>query len=271
MLELIDSHAHVNFDSYKDDREEMMQRAYDTGVKTIVHPCCNLEEIPKLVALSKEYDGVGKTQLYYAVGVHPTDTKSWTDESIEIIEAHLAEVLAAPGSKLRAIGETGLDYFHGKTDEARALQAEAFRAQIAIAKKHKLPIIIHTRDCWEDTLKILQEEYPKDRNAKAGVLHCYTGDLDFARACIELGFYVSWSGIVTFKNSGLKEVASEIPLDRTLVETDCPFLAPTPHRSQRNEPSYVNHVAETVAEAKSISKEELAQATTQNARDLFRL
>ncbi len=269
-MELIDTHAHIDFDSYNEDREEMMKRAFDTGVKTIVHPCCRANEMEELANYSKVYTGDGSPNLYYAIGVHPCETESWDNSIIEQMEKHLTDNFTGkPESKLKAIGETGLDYFHGKTEEALKIQHKAFRAQIAIAQKHKLPLIIHTRDCFDDTLKVLQEFYPKDRDARAGVLHCYTGDAAFGLACIELGFYVSWSGILTFKKSELPEVAKQIPLDRTLIETDCPFLAPQAQRGKRNEPSFVNHVADLLAELRDISKEELAKITTANAKTLF--
>lgn len=269
-MQLIDSHAHVNFDTYSEDRVEMLERAFGSGVSTIVHPCCTLSEIDSLVALSSEYDGNGKANIYYAVGVHPTETLSWSDESTKIIEDHLnANFVNQSNSKIKAIGETGLDYFHGKSEEELSQQKRAFYDQIAIAKKYKLPLIIHTRDCFDDTLAILKEHYsPGDE--RSGVLHCYTGGLDFALECIELGFYISWSGILTFKkNDQHREVAKSIPLAKTLIETDSPFLAPQAQRGKRNEPSYVNHVAEVLAECYGISKEELATATTQNTKKLF--
>lgn len=265
-MQLFDTHVHINFDSYKDDREEMMQRAYDAGVTRMVHSCCNVEEISELMNYCKEYNGNGKPDLYMSVGVHPTDISSWTTDSIAKMQAFVD----TPNSKIKAIGETGLDYYHEKSPEGHVKQQEIFKDHIELAKQNKLPLIIHTRDAWEDTLKIIEAEFPEDINAKAGVLHCYTGDLNFARSCVERGFYVSWSGVVTFNSTqNLRDVAKEIPLNRTLIETDCPFLAPQKKRGKRNEPGYVSYVAEVLADCYGISVEELAEATTQNAMDLF--
>lgn len=268
-LTLIDTHAHVCFDSYDEDRNDVMKRAFESGVKKLVHPCCTLNEIDFLLELVDKYDGNDKVNIYTAIGVHPCEIKSWNENSISIMDEKLSKLA---GSKIKAVGEMGLDYYHCTEANEQERQREIFKEQIDIAQKYKLPIIVHTRDAWEDTLEILQEKFPKDRDNRSGVLHCYTGDLDFAMSCIELGFYVSWSGIVTYKkNDHFREVASKLDQDRSLIETDCPFLAPQAVRGKRNEPSYVNYVAETLADCFGISKEELAKKSTENAERLFQI
>ncbi len=268
-LTLIDTHAHVCFDSYDEDRAQVMQRAYDNGVKKLVHPCCNLSEIDFLLELVDSYDGDKKVDIYTAIGVHPIEIKTWNNDSSAIMDAKLKEFA---GQKIKAVGEAGLDYYHCKPNDEQKLQREIFHEQINLAQKYNLPIIVHTRDAWEDTLKILQERYSSNRDNRAGVIHCYTGDLDFALSCIDLGFYISWSGIVTYKkNDHFREVATKIPQDRFLIETDCPFLAPQAVRGKRNEPSFVNYVAEVLADCYDISKEELAKISTENAERLFQI
>lgn len=271
-MQLIDTHAHICFDAYDEDRSEMMARAYDSGVYKLLHPCCQLSEIPRLLELTKEYNGDGKIDLYTAMGLHPCYIEHWDQDSAAKISDYIDQELTKPSHKVRAIGETGLDYFHCKDETSQARQRDIFREQIALAKKYQLPLIIHTRDAWQDTLAILKDAYSEDRNANNGTIHCYTGDYSFASEVIEHGFYISWSGIVTYKrNDEFRETAAKIPLDRVLVETDCPFLAPQAKRGKRNEPSFVNYIAQTLAEAYNISKEELAGITTENALRLFKL
>lgn len=269
-IQLIDTHAHICFDAYDQDRPAMMDRAYKVGLTKIIHPCCNVNEIPGLLQLTREYDGQGKINLYTALGVHPTEMDTWNDQTLAIIEKYLQENLGQVDCKIKAIGETGLDYYHVKDPERQAYQRQIFSQQINLAKKYKLPLIVHTRDAWEDTLAILKEEYPLDLQARNGTIHCYTGDYSFASEIIQHGFYISWSGIVTFKkNDNYREIVSSLPLERTLIETDCPFLAPQAQRGKRNEPGFVAYVAETLAECYGISKEEIARISTENAEKLF--
>ena len=265
MTVLIDTHAHIGFDSYDDDRDEMMSRAFEMGVKKILHPCCSIEEIPKLIEFTKRFTGDGMPNLYTAIGMHPIYIEADFEESlIDKLEENLTK------DKVRAVGECGLDYFHTKDEDLQAKQRRFFQLQIDLAKKYNLPIIVHTRDAWEDTLRILEENYPENKDAKSGVIHCYTGGEEFAKACIARGFYISWSGILTFKkNDNFREVAKTLDIERVLVETDSPYLAPQKVRGKRNEPSYVNYVAEVLAECYDISKEELAKITTKNAETLF--
>lgn len=271
-IQLIDTHAHICFDAYDEDRAAMMDRAYKAGLTKIVHPCCNTSEIPKLLQLTQEYNGEGKINLYTALGVHPTEIDTWDENTYASIEKYLEENLSKTNSKIKAIGETGLDYYHAKDEQLQAKQRDIFRQQIYLAKKYQLPLIVHTRDAWEDTLAILKEQYPIDPKANNGTIHCYTGDFNFAYEIMQQGFYISWSGIVTFKkNDHYREIASSLPLERILIETDCPFLAPQAQRGKRNEPGFVTYVADTLAACYGISKEEIAEISTENAERLFRI
>ncbi len=270
---LVDTHAHVNFPDFAEDREEIMARAYSEGVKKILHSCCRIREIPELLDLSREFNGNNSlANLFIALGVHPIEVSSWEDSSGEQLNQILVEETKKDDHKIRAIGETGLDYFHCTEQEEQKKQREIFQEQINLAQTYKLPLIIHTRDAWEDTLAILTENFKNTKRDRNGTIHCYTGDLEFAEACIDLGFYISWSGIVTFKKTeNLREVASKLPLEKTLVETDCPYLAPQAKRGKRNEPSYVKYVAECLSEVYGKDLSEIMQVTTKNAEYLFNL
>ncbi|MEB3315608.1 MAG: TatD family hydrolase [Candidatus Melainabacteria bacterium] len=269
---LIDTHAHINFNEYDSDREEVMERAFNSGVGKILHSCCRVNEVETLLKLSKQFNGNGFSNLYIAIGVHPTEFHSWDDESEDDILAVLDRELVNPENKIRAIGETGLDYYHCTTKAEQEKQREIFNRQIELAKRFQLPLIIHTRDAESDTLSILESHFKNTKSDRNGTIHCFTGSQDFALACIELGFFISWSGILTFKSSkSLREVAKVVPLEKTLVETDCPFLAPQAQRGKRNEPSYVNYVAEQLSEIKDLGKTEIMNITTQNAEYLFKI
>ena len=269
---LIDTHAHINFNEYDSDREDVMERAFNAGVGKILHSCCRINEVETLLKLSQKFNGNGFSNLYIAVGVHPTEFHSWDNEAESDIMAILNKELANPEHKIRAIGETGLDYYHCSTKAEQEKQREIFNKQIELAKKFQLPLIIHTRDAESDTLDILKSHFKDTQSDRNGTIHCFTGSLDFALACIELGFFISWSGILTFKSSKiLKEVAKVIPLEKTLIETDCPFLAPQAQRGKRNEPSYVNYVAEELSGIKNLDKTEIMTSTTKNAEYLFKI
>ncbi len=261
---LIDTHAHIDFSDYDLDRDDMMTKAFAVGVRKILHPCCRISEIPTLIEFAEKYNHDSAPILYAALGVHPTEYEVWSDDSRSVIEKYLHH------PKIRAIGETGLDYYHCKELSQQIRQREVFQEQIQIALDYKLPLIIHCRDAWEDTYQILARHYPANRNSRAGVMHCYTGDLDFAKNVIERGFYISWSGVLTFKkNNHFREIASHLPIDRIVIETDCPFLAPQAHRGKRNEPAYVREVAETLALAYQVSIEDLEKQLEENSQRLF--
>ncbi|MEY3369459.1 MAG: hypothetical protein RLZZ361_129 [Cyanobacteriota bacterium] len=269
-MPLIDTHAHVCFSVYDSDREEVLLRAFNEGIKKLIHPCCNLEELEILIDLAKKYQGDNCIKIFSAIGVHPTEFSSWKQSATEFIEMALNN----PEKKkyIKAIGEAGLDYYHVSSIDDQKIQKEIFIQQILIAKKYNLPLIVHTRDAWQDTLDILQEYYPCNKNADSGVLHCYTGDLEFAQKAIEIGFYISWSGVLTYnKNSHFREIAGKLDLDRVLVETDSPFLAPQQFRGKRNEPSYVRFVAEALAQCYALRYEQIAEISTKNAERLFKI
>jgi TatD DNase family protein len=210
--------------------------------------------ITKAMELVETYDF-----LYAAVGWHPVDAIDMTDADLEWIESLAAH------RKVVAIGEMGLDYYWDKS--SKEIQMEVFRKQIRLAKRVKLPIIIHNREATADIITILREE---EASLVGGIMHCFSGSVETAKECLEMNFYISLGGPVTFKNAKKpKEVAAEVPLDRLLIETDCPYLAPHPFRGKRNEPAYVKLVAEQIASIKQVSVEEVARITTENAKKIF--
>jgi len=251
---LFDTHAHLNAVQYEEDLEEVIQRAKDEGVSHIVVVGFDRPTIKRAMELSEQYDFI-----YASVGWHPVDAIDMTEEDL----AWIKELASHP--KVVALGEMGLDYHWDKSP--KEVQKEVFRKQIALAKEVQLPIIIHNREATADILEILKEEKAEE---VGGIMHCFSGSLDVAKQCMNMNFYISFGGPVTFKNAKKpKEVAQEIPLDRLLIETDCPYLTPHPYRGKRNEPSYVKLVAEQIAELKGVSFEEIAYVTTENAKKLF--
>lgn len=253
---LFDTHVHLNARQFADDREATIRRAFDAKVTHMVVVGFDRETIPLALEIAEEYDSI-----YAAVGWHPVEAIHMKTEDLLWIE----ELSSHP--KVVAIGEMGLDYHWDKSPVD--VQKEVFRKQIQLAKKVKLPIIIHNRDATEDVIQILQEENVQE---VGGIMHCYNDSVDFVQACLEMNFYISLGGPVTFKNAPLpKEVATTVPLDRLLIETDAPFLTPHPYRGKRNEPAYVKLVAEQIAELRGISFEEVRLATTKNAFSLFNI
>lgn len=251
---LFDTHTHINVNQFDEDRDEVIRRAREAGVKEMVVVGFDNETIDAAMKLAESHDFI-----YAAVGWHPVDAVDMRDDDLNRLE----ELTKHP--KVVALGEMGLDYHWDKSP--KEVQKEVFRKQIALAKKTNMPIVIHNREATEDIVQILKEE---DASEVGGIMHCYSAGLDEAKQCLDMNFYISFGGPVTFKNAKLpKEVAKEIPLDQLLVETDCPFLCPHPYRGKRNEPAYVKFVAEKIAELKGISLEELAEKTSDNARRLF--
>ncbi|MEW9052950.1 MAG: TatD family hydrolase [Neobacillus sp.] len=251
---LFDTHAHLNAEQYNEDLQEVIERAQEEGVSNIVVVGFDRPTIEKAMELAENYEFI-----YACVGWHPVDAIDMTEEDLVWIE----ELAAHP--KVVAIGEMGLDYHWDKSP--KEIQKSVFRKQIQLAKKVKLPIVIHNRDATADIVEILQEEGAEE---VGGIMHCFSGSAEIAKECVKMNFYISLGGPVTFKNAKKpKEVAAEIPLDKLLIETDCPYLTPHPHRGKRNEPSYVKLIAEQIAEIKGISLEEVAVATTRNAKKLF--
>ncbi|AGT30493.1 hydrolase TatD [Geobacillus genomosp. 3] len=251
---LFDTHAHLNAIQYDEDLHQVIERARAEGVSHIVVVGFDRPTIDRAIELAERHPFI-----YAAVGWHPVDAIDMTDEDLQMIE----QLAAHP--KVVALGEMGLDYHWDKSP--KDVQQDVFRRQIALAKKVKLPIIIHNREATADILKILQEENAAE---VGGIMHCFSGSVEVARQCIEMNFLISLGGPVTFKNAKKpKEVAKEIPLSHLLIETDCPYLTPHPFRGKRNEPSYVKYVAQAIAEIKNVSFAEVAETTTENAKKLF--
>ncbi|WP_085522386.1 TatD family hydrolase [Tuberibacillus sp. Marseille-P3662] len=253
---LFDTHTHINAEEFKEDFDDVLERADDAGVTNMIVVGFDEQTIQDAVKIIETYD-----YIYGAVGWHPVDAIDMTDDHLRWIE----ELSQHP--KVVAIGEMGLDYHWDKSPAD--VQKDVFRKQIRLAKKVNMPIIIHNREATDDIVQILQEENAED---VGGIMHCYSADLETAKTCLDMNFYISFGGPVTFKNAKLpKEVAKEIPLNRLLVETDCPFLSPHPYRGKRNEPARVKLVAEQIAALKGISYEEIVQITSDNAKQLFSL
>lgn len=255
---LVDTHCHLDFDSFDDDRESVLQRAADAGVGRIVAPAIDLENARTVLALAEQYE-----MVYAAVGVHPNSAAGWQEGWIEALRA------LAGHEKVVAIGEIGLDYYWEHT--AHAVQHAAFAAQCALAAELGLPVIVHNREAGDDVLRLLLGSPLAGRDAP-GVLHSFSAPAAIAERAVEAGFYLGFTGPLTFKKADeLRAIAAQAPLERLLVETDAPFLAPHPHRGQRNEPAYVVHVAAQLAELHGLSPEAMAAQTSANAGRLFGL
>ena len=252
---LVDSHCHLDFDSFDADRSATLGRAFDAGVGTMVTICTRLSRFADIRAIADMDE-----RIWCSVGIHPHQVAEEAEATVGAL------VERADHPKVVGIGETGLDYYYDYSP--RADQAASFRTHIAAARETALPLIVHTRDADDDMAAILREEAGK--GAFPCVLHCFSSSRALAETALELGFYISLSGIVTFRNAEeLRAIARGVPLDRLLVETDSPFLAPVPNRGKRNEPAFVVHTAAKVAEIKGVEPEELARATTDNFFRLF--
>jgi TatD DNase family protein len=251
---LVDSHAHLEMEEFDSDRPDVIERARLGGVDCIVTVGTNPGLSRKALSIARQYENI-----YATVGIHPHDVISADDKSFDELKA-LAE-----DPKVVAYGEIGLDYF--RNISPREKQIEMFAKQLELAKGLNLPVIIHDRDAHEQTLRMV-----KASGVRLGVFHCFSGDWAMARQCIDLGFYISVPGVVTFdKSKVLQEVVRKAPLDSILLETDCPYLTPVPHRGKRNEPSFIIHTAKKVAELKGLTWEDVAQAAAVNTRKLFRI
>lgn len=254
-----DTHAHLNDKKFADDIAEVIKRAWDAKVSKILVASYDEASSSSAVSIANNWENI-----YCSVGIHPHDAKEYSEASGEILTK-----LALNNKKVVAIGEIGLDYHYENSD--REIQKEVFYKQIEIASKLKLPFIVHNRDAHGDTVEILQRAFSEGLLLDSpGVLHCYSGSLETAKILIDLGFYISFAGPVTFKNATkLVEVMREIPIERLFIETDCPYLSPEPFRGKRNEPAYVRFIAKKIAELKNIPIEEVAKITTDNACKLF--
>lgn len=250
----IDSHCHLNFHELSDNLDEVLENMRNSEVSHALCVSVTLEAFPEILALAERYP-----HIYASVGVHPDH-----EEGEEPTQARLVEL--AQHSRVVAIGETGLDYYRLQGD--LEWQRERFRIHIRAARESGKPLIIHTRAAAQDTLRIMAEE---GAEKVGGVMHCFTESREVAEAAMAMNFHISFSGIVTFKNAvQLKEVARDIPLERMLIETDAPYLAPVPFRGKLNQPAYVRHVAEEIAALRNISLEQVAMATTSNFHRLFK-
>ena len=252
---LVDSHCHLDFDVFDEDRDATIQRARDAGIGTMVTICTRVTRFGEILAIAES-----DPDIWCSVGIHPHQA----EEEPAVSVADL--VSRAQNPKVVGIGETGLDYYYDNSP--RDVQQASFRTHIAAARETGLPLIVHTRDADDDMADILEDEMGK--GAFPGVLHCFSSGADLARRALDIGFYISLSGIVTFKNAqDLRDIVRDVPEDRILVETDSPFLAPIPNRGKRNEPSFVVHTASRVAELKGLEKDELSDISTDNFFRLF--
>jgi TatD DNase family protein len=259
-MQLIDSHVHLNFDVFESDLEAVRSRWQEAGVVRLVHSCVEPAEFTSIQALAQRFPEIG-----FAIGLHPLDAHKWTAQMAKQILA-----LASSSSQVVAIGETGLDFY--KADN-HAQQRLVLEAQLAIAAELSLPVIIHCREAAAQVREVLTDWQARHEKTVRGVMHCWSGTPAETEWFLDLGFYISFSGIVTFKNAKQIQASAQIvKSDRLLIETDCPFLAPVPKRKERrNEPAYVRYVAEALAQMRGVSLEAIAAQTTANARRLFSL
>lgn len=251
---LIDSHAHLEMKEFDRDRKDVIERARLGGVDCIVTVGTNLGLSRKALTIARQNENI-----YATVGIHPHDAAGADDRTLDELKS------LAHDPKVVAYGEIGLDYF--RNISPRGKQIELFAKQLGLSRELNLPVVIHDRDAHEQTLRMV-----KDSGVRQGVFHCFSGDWAMARQCIDLGFYISVPGVVTFdKSKVLQDVVRQMPLDSILLETDCPYLTPVPHRGKRNEPSFIVHTAQKVAQIKGIAWEDLARAAAANTCKLFRM
>ena len=251
---LFDTHAHLNDPAFDNDREEVLLSLHDAGVGGVLNVGCCLDSSRDCVAMAEKYPFV-----YASVGSHPDSAAEVNDEVLE------AYRILARHPKVKAIGEIGLDYYY--EDPAREIQQRAFRMQMALAKELDMPVIIHERDAHDDGMRIV-----KEFKGVTGVFHCYSGSAEMARQLVNMGWYIGFTGVLTFKNARKAvETAQQIPLERIVLETDCPFMAPEPFRGKRNDPRYLYRMAERLAELRGLTVEEVRAITTENAKRLYRI
>ncbi|WP_026079523.1 TatD family hydrolase [Spirulina subsalsa] len=257
-MQLIDTHVHINFADFQQDLDALQTRWQEAGVVRLVHSCVEPSEFVSIQALADRFP-----ELSFAVGLHPLDADKWGEGTADEIRQ-----LARSDSRVVAIGELGLDYYKATNQDQ---QNKVCRVQLQIAAELGKPVIVHCRDAAAD-LRDLVRHQSQEYGEIRGVMHCWGGSPEETQWFLDLGFYISFSGIVTFKNAhSVKASAQMVPCDRLLIETDCPFLAPVPQRGKRNEPAFVRYVAQTLADLRGVSLEELAQQTTANACQLFGL
>ena len=255
---LIDTHAHLYLDRFEDDLEAAIDRAREAGVTRILLPAIDVPSVHRALELCERFDG-----LYAMAALHPTETKEATSSDSDAVAA------LCDDPHVVAVGESGLDYYWDRSFDER--QQEFLRLHIRLARERKLPVVFHNREAFGDLIRIVEEEWgdSKEMYGRRGVFHCFTGTPEEAARIVRAGFVVGIGGIVTFKSAGLAECVRSIPLERIVLETDAPWLAPAPYRGKRNEPAYVRFVAERVALEKGVSLEEAAEVTSRTAREVF--
>ncbi len=257
---IVDSHCHLDFKDFDNDRDEIIKNAKMSNVDYFLTISVNLEDFENVHKVSQNYDNIWCT-----TGIHPNNVSSTTN-AIQLEEIQRKILINLNKNKVVGLGETGLDFFRGK--ENRINQMESFMLHLFLSGKEKYPTIVHTRDADDDTINCLDQSVKK--YSSTGLIHCFTSTKAFAKKALDNGFYISFSGIITFKNAfDLVDVVKYVPLDKILVETDSPYLAPVPFRGKRNEPSFVNYTLEKVSQIKNIKKDKLVKITTKNFFTLF--
>ena len=251
---IIDSHAHYDDEAFDKDRDELLNELKENGIIGILNCASSYDSLRTTNELSKKYDF-----FYSALGIHPENANEFKEDTIEEIKQYIKE-----NKKIVAIGEIGLDY-HWNENPEKEIQKDVFRKQMDLARELGLPVVIHDREAHEDTLNIMKE-FP---NVK-GVVHCFSGSVEFAKECIKLGYYIGFTGVVTFKNAKkVVSVAKEVPLDRILVETDCPYMSPEPNRGKRNRSDYIEYIIEKISEIKGIDSVEFNKIANRNFNNLI--
>lgn len=252
---IFDTHAHYDSDSFDEDRENVIKELKENGVIGVLNCGSDLYGLRKSVELAKEFD-----MFYAAVGIHPENADEFNEDVVKEIKEFVKN------EKVKAIGEIGLDYYW-EENPPREVQKEVFRAQMKLADELNLPVVIHDRDAHKDTLEIMKE-FPH----VIGVVHCFSGSVELAKECIKLGYYIGFTGVLTFKNAKkLVDVCREIPAERMLVETDCPFMAPVPFRGKRNKSDYIEYIIDKMSEIRGISGEEMNEVLLNNKKRLFKI
>ena len=252
---IFDTHAHYDSDSFDEDRENVIKELKENGVIGVLNCGSDLYGLRKSVELAKEFD-----MFYAAVGIHPENADEFNEDVVKEIKEFVKN------EKVKAIGEIVLDYYC-EENPPREVQKEVFRAQMKLADELNLPVVIHDRDAHKDTLEIMKE-FPN----VIGVVHCFSGSVEFAKECIKLGYYIGFTGVLTFKNAKkLVDVCREIPAERMLVETDCPFMAPVPFRGKRNKSDYIEYIIDKMSEIRGISGEEMNEVLLNNKKRLFKI
>ncbi len=260
-MRFFDNHAHLDDEKFDEDRDEIIRKIEKEGIKNFISAGYNLESSKKAIELSKKYEFI-----YTTCGISPNDIPQTEEELWKIIQE--IKKLAKENSKVKAIGEIGLDYYWEKDQKRRELQKKAFMKQIEIANELKLPIVIHTREAVMDTLEILKQ----NDNCKKGIFHCCPLNRELVKEGLKLGFYISFAGPVTFKNSkNAEEIINMVPNDKILIETDSPYLSPEPLRGRRNDPRNVKYIAKKISEVKGISLEEISEITYKNAKTIYEI